>query len=174
MKRKDIDPELKYCPRCAEEYRADIETCGDCQVPLVFGQAILAAQAASEPDTPSSLVIGPDEPVVSIRRGPLLQLKELQRVVHGQGVAARLVKEDGGGCGCKGPEVLLQVREQDLQQVMAVLSDDYYQSTGLNDHDVKYVGAVFDDELEETNCPACGTRFPTSQTTCPDCGLCFG
>nr|WP_320011836.1 hypothetical protein [uncultured Desulfobulbus sp.] len=174
MKPETIDPELKYCPQCADEYRADIVICADCQVPLVLGETMLEAQAVGESETSSSLVIAPNEAVVSIRRGPLLQLKELQRVVQGKGLAARLVKEEGGGCGCKGPEVLLQVREQDLQRVMAVLSDDYFQSTGLNDHDIEHVGAVFDDEHEETNCPACGTRFATSQTTCPDCGLCFG
>lgn len=31
-----------------------------------------------------------------------------------------------------------------------------------------------DFDAEETECPACGSRFATDQRRCPDCGLNFG
>ncbi len=30
---------MKYCPECEAEYRDDIETCADCQVPLIPAEA---------------------------------------------------------------------------------------------------------------------------------------
>ncbi|MGD9950092.1 MAG: hypothetical protein AB7U29_16690 [Desulfobulbus sp.] len=174
MNFKDIDPELKYCPQCGDEYRAEIQTCASCRVPLELGTAMLAAAATKEPAGTGPVEIGPDESVVSIRKGPMLQIKELQQYLKSRGLAARIAKEEGPGCGCRGPEVVLQIREQELQQVMAVLAEEYWQSTGLDDHDTQFAGSVFDDQAEEALCPACGHRFPTSESTCPDCGLCFG
>ena len=174
MQREDIDPDLKYCPRCGDEYRADRENCAGCEVPLQLGAAILAATAeVSHPDA-ALREIGVDETAVSIRKGTMLQIKELQYYLKGCGLASRIAKEEGAGCGCGGPEVVLQVREQDLEQIMAALSEEYWHSTGLADHDTRYVAAVYDDRAEEALCPACGYRFSTRETTCPDCGLCFG
>ena len=67
-----------------------------------------------------------------------------------------------------------EVREQELPQVRTVLAEEYWQSTGLDDHDTRFADAVFDDQIDEAQCPACGHRFSTRETTCPDCGLCFG
>mgnify|MGYP000721968206 CR=1 FL=1 len=82
-------------------------------------------------------------------------------------------KEDGSNCGCRGPEVELRVRESDLAEAMRILAEEYWQSTGLAEHDLKFAGAVFDAEAAEATCPACGCQFATHSTTCPDCGLCF-
>jgi len=172
MKLSDIDPELQYCPRCGDEYRAEMRTCAACTVELVSGQALLAAV---KPQAPAQVVeIGVDEPVAALRSGPLPQMKELLAALRKRGVAGRLSKPDGGACGCKGPEVVLEVRQAEAQAAMAVLAEDYWQTTGLAEHDTRFAGAVFDEQAEETLCPACGTRFSTSETTCPDCGLCFG
>ncbi|MDD2463296.1 MAG: hypothetical protein PHI97_04810 [Desulfobulbus sp.] len=175
MNLKDIDPELKYCPKCGDEYRAEIQACAGCTVPLVLGRVLLAAvESSNAPVESRPLIIGPDEAVVSIRKGPMLQIKELQQYLKKRGVAAQIFKDDGAGCGCRGPEVILQVREQELQQVMAVLAEEYCQTTGLADHDTQFAGSVFDDQAEDALCPACGHRFSTQENTCPDCGLCFG
>lgn len=32
---------------------------------------------------------------------------------------------------------------------------------------------VFDPNQEMATCPACGTKFRTTNTECPECGLCF-
>jgi len=174
MRLQDIDPELKYCPKCGDEYVAEIQTCAGCGVALEFGQVILASAATGNAADARPLTIEADEPVVNIRKGPMLQIKELQHYLGNRGLATQIVKDAGAGCGCRGPEVILQVREADVQQVRDALAQEYWQSTGLDDHDTRYAGAVFDDEAEDTLCPACGYRFSTRETTCPDCGLCFG
>ncbi|PID72369.1 MAG: hypothetical protein CSB34_02440 [Desulfobulbus propionicus] len=70
--------------------------------------------------------------------------------------------------------MLLQVREADIQEVMAVLEQEYMESTSLVDHDITNAGAVFDTNAAQATCPACGYQFSTDTLTCPDCGLCFG
>ena len=173
MRLEDIDPDLKYCPKCGDEYMAEMQTCAGCGVALEPGRVVLASAARIFPDA-RSLTIEAAEPVVSIRKGPMQQVKALQLYLHERGLGARICKEDSGGCGCRGPEVMLQVREADVHHVREALAQEYWQSTGLDDHDTQYVGSVFDDQVEETSCPACGCRFSTRETTCPDCGLCFG
>ena len=173
MNRREIDPELRYCPQCGDEYRADIRACAACRVELESGRDLLGARNGGEREGKNVLEIRPEESVVGIQKGPIMQIKALQAHLLQLGLPSILVKEQGGGCGCGGPEVVLQVREIDLHRVMSALAEEYRQSTGLADHDTRFVGAVFDDQAEEVHCPACGHRFSTRETTCPDCGLCF-
>lgn len=171
---KDIDPELQYCPQCGDEYLAEIPTCAACKVALVAGQTLLAvAEAQTKPQSAPEAILA-DEPVVAVRTGPLLQMKELQASLLRRGLAARVCKEQGAACGCRGPEVMLEVRQAEMQAALAALAEDYWQTTALDEHDTRFAGAVFDDQAEEALCPACGHRFSPRETTCPDCGLCFG
>lgn len=174
MNPRDIDPELNYCPRCGDEYRAEITTCAACGVDLVLGRTILAATTATEADISNIMPIGPDETVVSVRRGPVRQIRELRDFLWSRGLPSLIFKEQGGGCGCRGPEVILQIRDEDVPRVMAALAEEHWRNTGLAGHDTRNIGSVFDDREEEALCPACGYRFSTRETTCPDCGLCFG
>ena len=171
---EERDPELKYCPRCDDEYRPEILTCASCGVELRLGRDILAAHDGRGQREDAVWEIGPDEHLVGIRKGPIMQIKALQSHLNRAGLPSLLVKEDSGGCGCRGPEVLLYVRENDLQEVAAALAEEYWQNTGLADHDTRLSGAVYDDQAQEALCPACGFRFSTRETACPDCGLCFG
>ena len=171
-----IESDLKYCPRCGDEYRAEIATCAACRCDLLSGRQVLAAlvrQAGAA--APAANPIRPGEPLVAVRKGPVLQIKQLRDDLLRQGIPALAGTENGVACatGCRGAEVLLQVRESDLPAVMAVLAMEYQQSTGLADHDLSLVGEVYDAGAEEATCPACGCRFATSLTACPDCGLCF-
>lgn len=172
--RHDIEPDLNYCPQCGDEYRADIHSCADCGLALISGRQLLVQQAERQAQQRSrSLVIDPDEPLLTARKGPVMQIKELQAYLLRRGIPSLAVKEGGGACGCKGAELLLQVRASDQREVMAALAEEYRHSTGLADHDTRFVGEVFDVQAAETVCPACGCRFATSNATCPDCGLCF-
>ena len=38
-----IESDLKYCPRCGDEYRAEIATCAACRCDLLSGRQVLAA-----------------------------------------------------------------------------------------------------------------------------------
>ncbi len=171
------EPDLKYCPQCSDEYRAEMTTCATCDLELITGVQMQAIEESRRREKAMrTLEIGPDEPMTTIRKGPVLQMKQLQSYLRRHGIPSLVVKEDSDGCNkgcCRGSELFLQVRTGDLQEVMAVLELEYRQSTGLSDHDTSLAGAVYNVRAEEATCPACGFRFATSSTTCPDCGLCF-
>ena len=167
-----IDPECAYCLRCGDEYRAEIRTCASCGIALVSGAHLLARQSRQNA-ADRTLTIEPDEPLVAVRRGPLAQIKALHGYLVDRGLPSLVTKEEGGACGCRGPEVVLQVREADLDEVMAALAQEYLHSTGLAEHDTRFAGGVYDAGAAEAICPACGCRFSTTSTVCPDCGLCF-
>ncbi len=171
-----IESDLKYCPQCADEYRAEIEICAACGLELLTGvqmQAVLDARGQGK--VPRSLEIFPDEAMTTIRKGPVLQMKQLQSYLLQQGIPSLAVKESPENCskGCRGAELLLQVRTSDLREVAAALEQEHRQSTGLSDHDTSLAGAIYNVDVKEATCPACGFRFSTSSTACPDCGLCF-
>ncbi|HEB70050.1 MAG TPA: hypothetical protein ENI88_10600 [Desulfobulbus sp.] len=170
-----IEDELKYCPGCRDEYRAEIEICAACNLQLLTGAAMRAlVEEQQQPRTGRSMEISPDDELVDIRKGPVMQMKELQKVLADQSLPSLTVKEDGGcGKGCCGTELLLRVRMADVQEVMAVLEEEHVRSTCLSDHDTSHAGAVFNTHAEQATCPACGCTFPTTKPTCPDCGLCF-
>jgi hypothetical protein len=172
-----IEPDLKYCPECNDEYRAEIQTCVTCGVALLTGVEMQARLEAHQQKKASrSLEILPGEPMTTIRKGQVLQMKQLQSYLLQHGIPSLAIKESPENCsqGCRGSELLLQVRTSDLPEVVTALEQEHRQTTGLSDHDTSLAGAVYNVQAEEATCPACGFRFPTRSTTCPDCGLCFG
>jgi hypothetical protein len=171
-----IEPDLKYCPQCADEYRAEIQTCATCGLELLTGVQMQARlEASQQKKAPRSLEIFPDEPMTAIRKGPVLQMKQLQSYLLQHGIPSLAAKEIPENCnkGCRGSELILQVRTSDLREVVTALEQEYRQTTGLSDHDTSLANAVYNVQASEATCPACGFRFPTRSTTCPDCGLCF-
>ena len=170
-----IEPELKYCPVCNDEYRSEIINCASCSIELLTGDQMLdLEQQKQQKKANRSMELSPDDEMVSIRKGPVMQMKELQVMLERQGIPSLAVNEDSScGKGCCGADVIVQVRRSDVQDVMEILSHDHVQSTGLHDHDISHATAVFNAAAENATCPACGCDFPTSQATCPDCGLCF-
>ncbi len=170
-----IEDELKYCPGCRDEYRAEIETCAACNLQLLTGTAMRALlEEKQQGRAGRSTEISPDDELVDIRKGPVMQMKELQQVLAAQSLPSLTVKEASGcGKGCCGTDLVLRVRMADIQDVMAILEEEHIRSTGLSDHDTSHAGAVFNTHAEQATCPACGCTFPTTTPTCPDCGLCF-
>ena len=172
---RTIEPDLRYCPQCGDEYRAEIATCAACRCGLVSGRRLLASTPAREEIGTPMEEIQPGDPLVTIRKGPVLPIRQLGEHLRRHGVASLAGTEGGTACatGCRGPEILLQVRERDLATAMIVLAQEYRQSTSLADHDLSLAGEVFDPDAGEATCPACGCHFATTLTACPDCGLCF-
>jgi hypothetical protein len=158
-----------------EEYRAEIESCASCKTLLLTGvamRALLDEQQQKRADR--SMEMSPDDEMVNIRKGPMLQIKEMQKILADQFLPSLTVAEEGGcGKGCCGTDLLLRVRMADIQEVLAVLEEEHVRTTGLADHDTSNAGAVFNTRAEQATCPACGCTFSTSNSTCPDCGLCF-
>lgn len=171
-----IEAELQYCPNCLDEYRTEITTCAACNIPLVSGKEMLESQQDLEQKQAGrNMVISPEDELVTIRKGPLVQMKDLQTMLKREGIPSIAVNEDSNcGQGCCGTNIFVQIRKADLQDVMAILEQDHVRSTGLEDHDLSTAGAVIDTAAEQATCPACGYSFSTTEASCPDCGLCFG
>jgi hypothetical protein len=170
-----IDPDLKYCPRCHGEYRAEITTCADCNLELLTGTQMLEMEEQRKKKRAArSMELHPDDEMVNVRKGPVIQMKELQILLEREGIPSLTIKDEGNcGRGCCGTDLILRVRMSDIHDVFAVLEEEHVRSTGLEDHDTSNVDAVFDTAAGQATCPACGCTFSTTQPTCPDCGLCF-
>lgn len=173
-----LEPDLKYCPRCSDEYRWDIQSCADCGLELLSGEQMMALLNSRDQGKGAgfrSPEIGPEEPVVTVRKGAAALLKQLHMCLSQQGVPSLVLGDGTGNCGrgCRGPELLLQVRPGDVAEALAILDQEHWRTTGLADHDVRLAGLVYDSSAPEAVCPACGFCFSTEAGVCPDCGLCF-
>jgi len=173
---RDIVPELKYCPVCNDEYRAEIVMCAGCEVELMTGEQYLEMKSGRLRERENrSMELSVDDELVAIRSGSLIDMKQLRSLLAKEMIPSLLVSEDGGCAkGCCGSNFVLQVRLQDGQEALAVLADEFKRSTSLESHDLSNADAVFDVKAENITCPACGHSFAPTTTTCPDCGLCFG
>ncbi len=174
-----IDPDLKYCPQCGDEYRADIVQCAVCRVVLVSGRERLREEEERRSVLESrSFEIKEGDELVQVYRGPLADIKALQDVLFGQRIGS-LATGDENSCakkGCAPSMINLHVRRQDAAAALQLLNAAYRKATGMDGHAPApaHVDAVFDPGQQEATCPACGHCFSTNLTTCPDCGLCFG
>ena len=170
--RKQSDAECMYCPRCGDEYRLGIKNCAECKIALVSGKELNSQEQGMQQTEP----IQPGEELVAVQAGTILQMRQLQEFLTRAGLASLVTPGADGHChsGCKGPEVELQVRKGDYQAVLQTLAEEHRQATRLDAHEVQPgSGTVYDTELEQASCPACGCLFSTKSTLCPDCGLRF-
>ncbi|MGB3211495.1 MAG: hypothetical protein WBB19_12385 [Desulforhopalus sp.] len=170
-----IDHQMNYCPSCGDEYRADITRCGSCDISLISGgekleRAVKQQEALAE----RSMEILLTDELVNIRKGPLKDMKSLQKLLAKERIPAVLGSdEDGCGKGCCGPELYLQIKKEDVPLATEVLAREFIRSTALESHDLSNADAVFDHLAAETVCPACGCSFSPTVGACPECGLCF-
>jgi hypothetical protein len=171
----DIDPDLNYCPGCEVEYRSDINTCPSCNVQLISGvEKIEQLQIQNSSQNLRSMELLPGDELVSLRKGPLKDMKMLQKVLGVERIPSILAGDEAScGKGCCGPEMYLQIKTADIDVATEVLARDFVKSTALNIIDLKHADVVFDEQAKETVCPACGCRFSPTVGACPDCGLCF-
>jgi hypothetical protein len=171
-----IEHDLKYCPKCRDEYRPEIEQCATCAVELVWGAELSVMErnkGGSRQKRKGPLT--PEDQLVVIFQAPMADLKHLKALLEAEQIGAMISKE-GGGCSSGGcaPKFQLQVRQEEVPDALQVLAEEHRRATVLAEHDAAHAGAVFNQEAEEAVCPACGFSFATTTTTCPDCGLCFG
>ncbi|PID72370.1 MAG: hypothetical protein CSB34_02445 [Desulfobulbus propionicus] len=89
-----IEPELQYCLQCGDEYRADITTCATCNIALVSGKEVRTLLARQqERSRQMSKAIAADEPVVTIRKGAAMQIKQLQEYLMENSIASRALAD---------------------------------------------------------------------------------
>ena len=170
-----IDPEMNYCPDCDIEFRSDIDKCPSCDVSLISGEEKIQLQAAqNESLSTRSMEIIPGDELLSIRKGPLKDIKILQKILASERIPSIIAGDEGScGKGCCGPEMYLQIRSADSEAAAVVLARDFVKTTAVNIEDLKHAEVVFDERAAETVCPACGCRFSPTVGACPECGLCF-
>lgn len=170
-----IEPDLKYCPRCQDEYRADIEICASCSVELLTGRQVLELEEKKKAKLAGrSMEIQAGDDLVDIRKGAVLEIKQIQALLARLGFPT-LIASDSQSCGkgCCGTDVILRARRTDTEEIFAIFQREYIEATALHDHDISLTGSVFNPAEGQATCPACGHSFSTQSNTCPDCGLCF-
>ena len=171
-----IDPELKYCPQCNDEYMAHADKCASCNKDLVFGLILIERQQAKEKAQPGrGGELTDSDDLVIVHSGQMVDLKHLQDLFNKEKITSKIVGDDSScGKGCCPSNYFLQIRREDAPEAMHIIKREHQRLTGLDDHDVSYVDQAFDENADEVTCPACGHSFPPTDSTCPDCGLCFG
>jgi len=171
-----IEPDLKYCPKCDDEYRAEIEKCAACGIELITGlQKIEMAEARRKRLESRTTELSPDDDLVEIQRGTLPDLRYLSSLLDKENIATLLVG-DMKSCGkpCCPTIYNLLVRREDGMDAMHIIEEEHRRATALAQHQNSHSDAIFNPYAAEAQCPACGHSFPTTETSCPDCGLSFG
>jgi len=171
-----IDPELKYCPECEDEYRAEIEKCASCDVDLITGQQKMEMEEARRRKLESrTKELNPDDDLVIVRQGSLPDMQYLADILDKENIGA-LLMGDKKSCGqsCCPTLYNLCLKREDAMEGLQIIEEEHKKATGLAYHDHSGEDTVFNPHVGEAKCPACGHSFPTTQTTCPECGLSFG
>lgn len=171
-----IEPDLKYCPECNDEYRAEIEKCAACGIDLITGlHKIKMEEERTKILEGRSLELNPEDDLVAIQRGPLADMRHLSGLLNGENIGALLAGDENSCSKNCCPSVYnLLVKREDGMEAFQIIEDEHKKVTGLAQHENTNGDAVFNPHESEAQCPACGHSFPTTQTTCPDCGLSFG
>lgn len=177
-----IEPDLKYCPQCSDEYRPEIEICAACNVSLITGRQKIELEESQRRKLESRAgTLDPDDDIVAIRRGQLAEMRSIEDLLKQQRIASLLVG-DTSTCGkdrfgntLATPTVYdIRVRREDAMEAMHILEEVHRKTTGLDAHEHRGADSVFNPAAGEACCPACGHTFPTTEMACPDCGLQFG
>ncbi|MDF1578976.1 MAG: hypothetical protein P1P81_11100 [Desulfobulbales bacterium] len=168
------DPELKYCPSCNDEYRPEIGKCPVCEVDLITGREILAGhESRLEKMAQRRGKLTPDDELVTIRRGPLAEMKAYEGLLNAERISSLLAGDESScGKGCCASFDLV-VRREEAQDALRIIEAEIRRTSIIDVVDgAPPVEAVFDPLSAENTCPACGHGF-SGGTECPDCGLCF-
>ena len=170
-----IDPTMRYCQHCDDEYMPQIEKCGVCGADLISGTELLSHRQGRESKLAARLGdLTANDEIVTIFTAKVEEVKRIERLLKPENIGTLIVGDENScGKGCCGGNLELRVRVQDARDAMEIIEKDLDRTTVIHEHKA-FADHGFNQEAGEHTCPACGTIFPTSNTTCPDCGLCFG
>jgi predicted amidophosphoribosyltransferase len=179
---KDIDPQLKYCPKCTDEYRTEITICAACDVELLTGEQLIGIlEARQRKIATRTAELRPEDDIVYIRRGQLAEMQHfthmLERLNIGsllEGDMSTCAKDRFGNTRSHPTTYNLGVKREDAAEALHIIETEHRKSTHLEHHADTNGDGIYNPEAAEVKCPACGHSFPTSETSCPDCGLNFG
>jgi hypothetical protein len=170
-----FDADLKYCPKCNDEYRLEISVCAACGLELLTGAQMLeqAAGVSAHKSQPMAKIES-DDKLISLQKGNLLDMKRVKSLLAEHSIPAVLVKDQQcrSGC-CGGVEVIVQIRLEDTERAAVLLQKEYERTTGMEFQGDQTEDSIFNPDAQLAVCPACGHTFPPDGPDCPDCGLCF-
>lgn len=177
-----VETDLKYCPQCDDEYRAEIEKCAACGVVLITGQQKVEMEESRKKKLESRVSeLRPEDDLVRIRRGTLPEMRHLCNLLESERIGALMVGDmktcgkDRFGNTLSTPTTYdLLVKRDDGMEALQIIEEEHRRTTGLEHYDRSKADAIFNPEAGEACCPACGHTFPTTEKACPDCGLNFG
>ena len=91
----DIDVDSNFCPKCGDEYRAEIATCATCSIPLISGSEKLEILRQQGIGSPSHFIeISADDELVTLQTGKLGSLKPLQQLLKAEYVPSILAGDN--------------------------------------------------------------------------------
>ena len=92
------DPELKYCPKCSDEYMMAAEYCAACNILLLTGLEMVELQKGSGGRLARKGALTEDDDVVTVYKGSLIDVKHLQSLCEKENIGVAIVSP-AGGCG---------------------------------------------------------------------------
>lgn len=170
-----FETDLNYCPKCQDEYRADIKICPACACDLLPGNEMIArAEKQQQKMADRQGELRPDDELVKVKHGPLAEMKVYEELLNRERIHTVLAGDESScGKGCCGGNFDLVVRREEAHDAVQIIEAEI-RRTAVLDSPVAQGGngAVFDPLAADNTCPACGHQF-SGGMECPDCGLCF-
>jgi hypothetical protein len=166
---------MPYCPRCRAEFREGVGECASCGVGLVveppdddpFASPRSMARMLDGQTLRPAFVGGPTG---------LAELRDLLAANRIPSIVAP--PQEGCSTTCK-PRLMLLLRPEDAGPAQEVFQESFDPDRRSELVQALDAGEAEEEEDQEeqalTECPACGTPRPSSETQeCPECGLFLG
>lgn len=169
-----FEPELKYCPECNDEYRADIEKCPVCECELLTGHEMIARDGAQqEQKAARSGEFSAEDELVAVKHGPLAEMKVYEKLLNRERICTLLAGDESScGKGCCGGNFDLVVKQEEAREALQIIEAEIRRTAVIDSVENGSSDSVFDPLASDNTCPACGHQF-SGGMECPDCGLCF-
>jgi len=169
-----FEAQYKYCPKCLDEYRAEIEVCAACNAALKTGTEMkVRVEEDNKRVQGRTGQINADDDLVSIRRGPLAEMKVYEKLLMSQKIGVMLAGDESScGKGCCPGNFDLVVRREDARDALLIVEAEIRRTSVIDNDGTEGNDSVFDPLSADNTCPACGHNF-SGGTECPDCGLRF-
>ena len=169
-----FEPELKYCPKCNDEYRADIKKCHVCACDLLTGDEMIARdEDQRKKKVGRSGEFRADDELVAVRHGPLAEMRAYEELLNREHICTVLAGDESScGKGCCGGNFDLVVKQAEARDALQIIEDEIRRTAVIDSVQNGAHDSVFNPMAADNTCPACGHQF-SGGMECPDCGLCF-
>lgn len=178
----DVDPQMRYCLSCNDEYIPEMSRCAVCGAVLISGVDLLAQRQSGGGSKFRKGALTVEDDIVTIFKASLADVRRIEQQFARENIGT-LIWGDKPSCGkgcCGGGEIELRIRREDAMAAMAIIEADFTRQTASHGTHAAVADYGFNSEGDSNCCPACGCTFSMSGVideqllTCPDCGLCFG